>query len=210
MDKESVYKIIGASNHSKTEREEVDFYSTDPDCVRDLLEREKFSETVLEPCCGSGNISKVLAEAGYKVISTDLYDHGYGKSGVDLFSYKDIKCDIITNVPYMLATEATVHLLKEMHSGTKMASFLKLQFLEGQKRYIELFSQKHLKTVYIYVNRVACYKNDEKYQKDKDGNYILDKNGNKKKIGSAVCFVWLLFEKDFIGDPIIKWIQNEK
>ena len=77
---EKVFRIIGASNHSAEEREATDFYSTDPDCVKDLLKLEQFENKILEPCCGSGNISKVLEEAGHKVISTDLYDHGYGTS----------------------------------------------------------------------------------------------------------------------------------
>ena len=83
---EKLFRIIGASNHSEEEREATDFYSTDPDCVLDLLEVETFGEVILEPACGSGNISKVLEENGKTVISTDLYDHGYGKSGVDFFT----------------------------------------------------------------------------------------------------------------------------
>lgn len=206
--REDVYKILGASNHSKTEREEVDFYSTDPDCVKDLLEREKFSETILEPCCGNGNIAKVLEEAGYKVVATDLYDHGYGKSGIDLFSYKDISNAVITNPPYGMVDKSIIHLLNELKPGTKMALFLKLQFLEGKTRYNEIFSKGGLKAVYIYVNRVCCYKNDERYQKDENGNYILDKNGNKKKNQSAVAYARYIFEKGYTGDPIIKWIND--
>ena len=53
-DNEMVFRLIGASNHSKEEREATDFYSTDPDCVKDLLELEQFENKILEPCCGSG------------------------------------------------------------------------------------------------------------------------------------------------------------
>ena len=56
---EKVFRILGASNHSEEEREAHDFYSTDPDCVGDLLKVELFGKEVLEPCCGSGNISEV-------------------------------------------------------------------------------------------------------------------------------------------------------
>ena len=38
---EKVFRIIGASNHSAEEREATDFYSTDSDCVKDLLELEQ-------------------------------------------------------------------------------------------------------------------------------------------------------------------------
>ncbi len=203
---EKVFKIIGASNHCADEREATDFYSTDPDCVKDILKLEQFGNKVLEPCCGNGNISKVLEEAGYDVTSTDLYDHGYGASGVDLFTYKNIDADVITNPPFGIVTEFIEHMLDNLESGHKMALFLKLQFLEGQDRYKKVFARKNLKTVYLYTKRVACYKNNEMYQRNEDGTFKLDKDGNKIKISSAVAYAWYVFEADYQGDPVIKWI----
>ena len=208
---EDIFKMNGCSNHCAEEREEHDFYSTDPDCVRQLLEKEQFSKTILEPCCGTGNISETLKEAGYEVTSTDLIDRGYVTGGVDFFeAYKDIDMDIVTNPPYGLATEFVIHALKELRPHRKMALFLKLNFLEGVQRYKEIFSsRKYLKTVYVYSKRVACYKNDEHYQRDKAGNLILDAKGNPKKIGSAVAFCWLVFDTDYVGNPSIDWINTE-
>lgn len=206
--KEDLFRIIGASNHCADEREAVDFYSTDPDCVKDLLELEQFGNKVLEPCCGNGNIAKVLTNAGYDVTATDLYAHGYGTTGVDCFDYTNIDQDIITNPPYSLTTEFIEHMINELKSGRKMALFLKLQVLEGQARYQKIFSQGKLKRVYVYVNRVACYKNDERYQKNEDGSLKLDKDGNPKKIGSAACYMWAIWEADYHGFPEIRWIAK--
>lgn len=206
--KEDLFRIIGASNHCADEREAVDFYSTDPDCVKDLLELEQFGNKVLEPCCGNGNIAKVLTDAGYDVTATDLYDHGYGTVGVDCFDYTNIDQDIIGNPPYSLTTEFIEHMLNELQSGHKMALFLKLQVLEGQARYQKIFSQGKLKRVYVYVNRVACYKNDERYQKNEDGSLKLDKDGNPKKIGSAACYMWAIWEADYHGFPEVRWIAK--
>jgi hypothetical protein len=205
---EDLFRIIGASNHSKDDREAVDFYSTDPDCVKDLLAVEKFDSKILEPCCGNGNIAKELANAGFYVTATDLYDHGYGTIGIDCFDYKNIDSDIISNPPYSLTTEFIEHMLNELKPGHKMALFLKLQVLEGQARYQKIFSQGKLKIVYVYVNRVACYKNDERYQKNEDGSLILDKAGNPKKIGSACAYMWAVWEADYCGFPEIHWINN--
>ena len=206
--KEDLFRIIGASNHCADEREAVDFYSTDPDCVKDLLELEQFGNKVLEPCCGNGNIAKVLTDAGYDVTATDLYDHGYGIAGVDCFDYTNIDQDIIGNPPYSLTTEFIEHMLNELQPGRKMALFLKLQVLEGQARYQKIFSQGKLKRVYVYVNRVACYKNDERYQKNEDGSLKLDKDGNPKKIGSACAYMWAVWEADYHGFPEIRWIAK--
>lgn len=207
--KEDVYKLLGASNHCKDDREENDFYSTDPDCVRDLLKVETFSNTILEPCCGTGNISKVLEEAGYSVTSTDLIDRGYGRGGVDFFKeYPIIDCDIVTNPPFGLATEFVDKCLHDMTPNHKLALFLKLQFLEGQDRFNKIYKLGHLKKIYIYSKRVACYKNDEMWQKNDDGSFKLDRNGNKIKTQSAVCYAWYIFDLSYNGKPEIDWITN--
>lgn len=206
--KEDLFRIIGASNHCADEREAVDFYSTDPECVRDLISRESFQYSILEPCCGNGNIAKELTNIGFDVTATDLYDHGYGTTGVDCFDYTNIDQDIITNPPYSLTTEFIEHMINELKSGHKMALFLKLQVLEGQARYQKIFSQGKLRRVYVYVNRVACYKNDERYQKNEDGSLKLDKDGNPKKIGSACAYMWAVWEADYHGFPEIRWINN--
>ena len=53
---EKVFRIIGASNHSAEEREATDFYSTDPDCVRDLLKLERFENKILESLAAEAGI----------------------------------------------------------------------------------------------------------------------------------------------------------
>ena len=104
---------------------------------------------------------------------------------------------------------AAEHMLDNLKPGHKMALFLKLQFLEGQDRYKKVFSRKQLKTVYLYTKRVACYKNNEMYQRNEDGTFKLDKDGNKMKIPSAVAYAWYIFESGYQGDPVIKWISNK-
>lgn len=207
--KEDMFRIIGASNHCDSEREVNDFYSTDPDCVQDLLKLEKFSDTVLEPCCGTGNISKVLEESGYNVISTDLIDRGYGKGGIDFFKeYDNINTDIITNPPFGLASEFVDHAMSHASKPIKIALFLKLQFLEGQDRFNKIYKLGHLEKLYVYSKRVACYKSDEMYQKNEDGSFKLDKNGNRLKVQSAVCYAWYIFNTAYTGKPQLDWITN--
>lgn len=207
----NVHAILGASNHSDTEREKNDFYSTDEDCVRDLLKVEAFQTKILEPCCGTGSISKVLEEDDRIVISTDLIDRGYGKGGVDFFKeYLDIDYDIVTNPPYGLSTEFVEHALDHMRPGHKMALFLKIQFLETVTRYEKIFKRGNLETVYVYSKRQACYKDGEVYQKNADGTFKLDKQGNKMKNGSAVCYAWFVWNTDYHGLPTIKWLGTSE
>ena len=90
------------------ERVENDFYATDPQSARDLLDNCKIEgDSFYEPCCGQGHISKVLKEyyPEAKHYATDLIDRGYGIGGIDFLNNKQrAKADwIISNPPYSLA-----------------------------------------------------------------------------------------------------------
>ena len=56
----SIYKTLGASNHTDKERQNEDYYATDPKAADLLLELEKFSPNIWECACGEGHLSKVL------------------------------------------------------------------------------------------------------------------------------------------------------
>ncbi len=196
-DRRKVYTTLGASNHIDEDREEFDYYATDPEAVKMLLELEKFSPTIIEPCCGEGHISKVLASKGYKVISTDLIDRGFGKGGIDFHNYTNNNgFDVITNPPYVLAGDFLEHFTGIMTKGSKLVMFLKLLFLEGIDRG-RIFSTNPPKTVYISSRRIACAKNGE------------FKNDRGEDVQSAVAYAWFVWEIGFRGDPVIKWFNNK-
>lgn len=74
-------------------------------------------------------------------------------------------------------------------TGNKVAMFLKLTFLEGQKRK-KFFEKYPPKVVYIYSKRKNCAKNGD-----------FDKYPS-----SAIAYAWYVWEKGFKGETIIKWI----
>lgn len=186
----SIFKTLGASNHSNSERESDDYYATDPKAVELLLDLESFSVNILEPACGEGHMSKVLSNYGHSVLSTDLIDRGFGQGGIDFLgeTISHWEGDIITNPPYKYAKEFVEKALKIIPTGNKVAMFLKLQFLEGKNRKA-LFMKNPPKVVYISSSRLECGIN---------GNF----NGT-----SAVAYAWFVWVKGFDGDPIIKWFN---
>ena len=193
----AIFSCHGASNHSETERQTEDYYAT-PDIATELLcELETFSKDILEPACGQGAISKVLKKHGYNVESMDLIDRGYGEGGVDFLQYDEVvDKDIITNPPYSLAVEFVEHAMDIVTDGHKVAFFLKLTFLEGEKRRA-LFKKYPPKKIYVSVSRIDCAKN---------GEFKLDKDGNQKHSGGAVCYAWFVFQKGYNGEPVLKFI----
>lgn len=63
----SIFTTLGASNHALEEREQHDYYATDPKAVELLLELEPFAPVIWEPACGEGHISKVLQAHGHEI-----------------------------------------------------------------------------------------------------------------------------------------------
>ena len=73
--------------------------------------------------------------------------------------------------------------------GHYVIMFLKIQFLEGQARR-ELFNKYPPKYVYINSARQTCYINGDM----------------SKKMSSATCYCWFIWEKGFNGEPTLRWI----
>ena len=189
----SIYTTLGASNHTDKERQQHDYYATEPKAMELLLAEESFHSVIWECACGEGHLSKVLEEHGFEVISTDLIYRGFGDP-VPLDFLKDtlenFEGDIITNPPYKYALEFVEQALNSVQQGRKVAMFLKLTFLEGQKRK-EFFLHNPPKTIYVSSSRLMCAM-----------------NGNFASISSsAAAYAWFGWEKGFNGDPIIKWIN---
>jgi len=191
----NVYINLGASNHSKDQRSKNDFYATPPLAVRKLLEVEKFNHNIWEPATGMNHITDVLVENGYDVKRSDIIKM-VDDDKIEIIDFLNTNTvfdgDIITNPPFSLASQFVEKAIDSVKDGAKVAMFLKLQFLEGKKRYW-LFKENPPKTIYVAVNRFGC---------TKDG--IFNENENA---GSAICYCWFIWEKGFKGDPSIKWIN---
>ena len=188
----SIFATHGASNHSDTERADLDYYATDPAAVKALLAVEDFTHAIWEPACGGCHISAVLADHGFAVRSTDIVDRGSVLQDGTLDFLKAVpgnQRDIITNPPYKFAAEFVKQALDISGAYVKIAMFLKLTFLESEKRK-PLFDKYPPERIYVFRNRVDCWKNGVK----------------PEKASKAVCYAWFVWEKGFDGNPEIHWI----
>ena len=131
----SVCGCLGARNECKEDREEHDYYATQPIAAEWLCKIENLDHNIWECACGEGHLAKVFEREGYKVKGTDLIDRGYGEGGIDfLMYYEEWDGDIVTNPPYKYAQEFIEHALDLVKPGHKVCMFLKVQFLEGKNR----------------------------------------------------------------------------
>lgn len=195
-DHNSVFVTVGGTGHGVSNKENPDFYATDPKAVKILLKNEKFIHNIWECACGKGHIARELSKAGHNVFATDLIYRGYGLTKpLDFLKVKlekDTKYngDIITNPPYRYAQEFVEKALSLVAPYNKVAMFLKLTFLESQKRK-KFFQENPPKVIYVSSSRLNCAKN---------GRF------DKKKRG-AIAYAWFVWEKGYKGDPVIKWVN---
>lgn len=195
----SVSTMLGMTTRWNPEQRAAgDYYTTDPEAVHALCRMtfdETLPQTVWEPACGCGNISKVLEQYGCKVISTDLYDRGYGTPGIDFLQSTKVPdgCRyIITNPPYSLSDQFILHAMDILPDGGEYIALLNLSYLAGKSRFKEIYSKGYLRYIYVFSGRINCYKNNEP-------------TGHS----SPVNYGWFVFKKtkpEYRFSPMIFWL----
>lgn len=183
-------------------RVDNDYYATDPKAVEMLLRQYEFNgNKMLEPCVGGGHIANAVKTfVGYEdveVTGIDLIDRGHPNTIVaDFLEWSNgEKYDfIISNPPYSLAQEFIEHGLELLVPNGQMAMFLKIQFLEGQKRKF-FFEDNPPRYIYVFRNRMATWNNGQS----------VDPNTGKKW-ATTMCHAWFIWEKGFNGEPIVRWL----
>lgn len=201
----SVFKGIGATNHAEGERADKDFYATSPEAIDALKKKVDLPHFILEPSCGQGHLSERLKELGHEVWSYDIVDRGYGEVqnffemlslpstlSLSLQNGHSERLAIVTNPPYNVALPFILHALELCREGDLVCMFVKTTFLEGKKRYKELFSQQPPFMVLQFVERILCAKNGDFEE--------------ARRLGSAVSYAWFVWEKGFKGKTIVDWI----
>jgi hypothetical protein len=114
-----------------------DLYETPDVAVHALLRAEPIPRIVWEPCCGSGNIVKVLRGAGHRVYASDLVNYGCPGADhrIDFLLERTIPYGaqaVCTNPPFKLAEQFVAHALDL--GVLKIVMLLRLAFLESDRR----------------------------------------------------------------------------
>ena len=147
-------KVVSLSfNRRISPKDSTDFFPTPLWAVRVLLYYERFEGDIFEPACGTGNISDVLKENNYSVISNDLINRGYGETHQDYLTLNEVFDNIVTNPPYNKANQFVLHALK--FSRRKVAMLLRLSFLEGAARYSDIYMNMPPSRIYVFSKRVT-------------------------------------------------------
>ena len=195
--KEDIYRILGSSNHSESERVKDDFYTTPKIAVDKLfLELEKLKinlpKIIIEPSVGTGSIAIPFLQKGYSIIGFDIIDRGFPNTNIaDWLTVSRPEIDnlaIVANFPYNKIQDHTEHSLSLLKDGEYLIELAKIQFLEGKARR-EMFNKNPPKYVLVFSERIKCLA-----------------NGENVGGSSAICFCWYIFQKGFKGMPQVDWL----
>lgn len=164
-----------------------DYFPTPKWATHALIDNEKFEGIIWECACGNGAMSEVLKHTGQTVISSDLYDRGYGDAGVDFLSSNRRTANIVTNPPYNSAEGFVAKGLKS--AERKFALLLRLAFLEGGNRQRTIFSTTPPSRIWVFSERITFYP-----------------AGAVEKGSGTTAYAWFVWDKDAIGSSELKWL----
>jgi hypothetical protein len=186
----SAVAYASAQTDDPENREVDDFYPTHPGATKALLSVESFDGAIWEPACGEGDMSRVLIDAGYDVISTDLIDRGYGEAPRDfLMEWTPRAPNVVTNPPFREA-QMFVDRALQLTTG-KVCMFLRLAFLEGIERG-KWFPHTPLARVYVMSRRVPMQRGRLSEQGDSTG---------------VIAFAWFVWDHCHTGPTTIQFID---
>lgn len=182
-------------NQKKEKRNKSDFYQTPYSITNHILDALNIplNSKILEPCSGDKAIVKVLKERGY----SNVTDFDLNRDNINFLEYNtDVIYDyILTNPPFSLALE---FIQKSKYISNNIVMLLPLNYLHSNKRYELLYNNNidyKLKEIYVLTRYPLL--TDELRE---DGKY---------KTGMLV-YAWYIFSKNYNGETIIKWIDNNE
>ena len=133
-------------------------------------------------------MSHVLEETGNAVISSDLYDRGFGEIGHDFLSTSRCASNIITNPPYHSAEGFVASALER--ADQKFALLLRLAFLEGANRARTIFRKHPPSRVWVFSERITFYM-----------------KGATKAGSGTTAYAWLVWDKNHVGPTELAWFK---
>jgi hypothetical protein len=165
-----------------------DFFPTPRWATFALIDNERFEGDIWECACGDGAMSRVLEETGCPVPSSDLYDRGYGETGIDFLTVTRHADNIITNPPYNSAEGFVTNGVKL--AKRKFALVLRLAFLEGAKRARTIFADCPPSRVWVFSERITFYP-----------------IGVEVKGTGTTAYAWFVWDKDAPSGTELHWFK---
>lgn len=194
----------GFANLASNEREENDYYATEPKAIELLLKLGIPFHNVWENAVGGWHLANVLEKNRLLGKASDIIvrrspevENSEETIQTDLINFLEYNNpdswdgDIITNPPYKYAKDWALKSIETVQTGHFVALFLPIRYLEGKARRVELFDAFPPKYVFVSTSRIKAAMN---------GDFDSMK-------GSAVTYTWIVWKKGYKGNTILKWFN---
>jgi hypothetical protein len=165
-----------------------DFFPTPKWATHALIDNEKFDGDIWECACGDGAMSRVLEKTGRAVISSDLYQRGFGEGGVDFLSATRAADNVVTNPPFNSAEGFVAAGVKSARH--KFALLLRLAFLEGANRANTIFAKCPPARVWVFSERITFYP-----------------SGVAPKGSGTTAYAWFVWDKGASSQTELRWFK---
>lgn len=185
----------------KAARSGYDYYRTPVECIESLIAHAQLypegtidqrSASALDPCCGSGTISRALQRAGWVTHSWDIRPQAevYGRGNVDFLASTpgaDFVDLIVCNPPYNISKDFIAHALK---FKPRAAFFLMRLTWMASSRRKEWLKESCLRKVYVLTKRPKMW----------------DARKPEPNNGGMVDYAWFCFQPGQPGPTEVEWI----
>lgn len=191
------------------ERSKTDYYATQPGETLNILEHlgiDFSNQSILEPCAGGGHMLQDIRlytkdMENVNITATDLHPHNKFIENLSILTgeeydflgddYPVEKADwIIMNPPFATIEPFCLRALEIAQKGVIM--FARLQFLEGASRYENILKNNPPSSVWVYVDRIQCWK-----------------EGLKPDGSSAQAYCWVVWDKTGAPSNQLNWIRRK-
>lgn len=213
MGKYSNLGLYSKYDKNNKERQKEDYYATPVEEVKNIMNTLHLplqsSDIILEPCCGGGHMVEGILQYsqkyGSKIIATDIKNRqnifmdNHKKNNI----FYDLELDffqddypyncadyVIMNPPFKLIEPFIIRGLEIAKKG--LLCFARLQFLEGVSRYNNILKDNPPTDVYVYVDRIGCYKNGD-----------MTKEPDKIQ-----AYAWFYWNKKNKHEPVIHFLRK--
>lgn len=170
---------------------QAECFETPETPIRLILDRELLPPIVLDPCCGRGQLAQAAQARGHITWATDLYDWGYGRTGLDFLAsrYQDmlgelqadaIDMGMLFNPPFSKACDFVEKALVVLQVR-KVVCYQRFAWYESRERR-EFWAAFPPNRIYVTESRWDCWR--------------IDKPPEERKGSRPYPHAWYVWERD--------------
>lgn len=182
------------------------WYVEPEDCTRALLTVERFVGGAHDPCCGRGNIVRTLIDCGVCAIGTDVVQRAHEPWFRGTFDYlapglpdgMPLYANVVSNPPFFRGNGALTFIERALDRATaKVAVFVELRFIAGEKRSLGLFARTPPHRIWVVAPRPSC----------PPGHYL---DAGNKAAGGSPDYCWLVWDLTAppAVRPVVGWVRR--